>query len=59
MMKNSCKGCDHRKVGCHSICEEYKAYKEEWAKTKEKMDKEHKSYLEYMRYVNSQAGKRR
>ena len=28
-MKCPCKGCDHRKLGCHGNCEQYKAWAEE------------------------------
>lgn len=27
-MRTPCKGCEDRKVGCHSSCEKYKAYRE-------------------------------
>jgi len=27
-MRTPCKGCEGRKVGCHSDCERYKAYRE-------------------------------
>jgi len=30
-MKNSCKDCDKRKVGCHSDCEIYKRMQEKQA----------------------------
>lgn len=26
-MKSSCKGCQERKLGCHSTCETYKAFR--------------------------------
>ena len=28
-MKCPCKGCDHRKLGCHGICKDYQAWKKE------------------------------
>lgn len=34
-MSFSCKGCNDRKVGCHSYCEKYKKEKEEHNKMKE------------------------
>lgn len=27
-MESSCYGCEERKLGCHSTCEKYKAFKE-------------------------------
>jgi len=36
MMKNPCKDCPNRYPGCHSKCERYKAWKQEWDKLKEK-----------------------
>jgi len=36
MMKNPCKDCPNRYPGCHSKCEQYKAWKQEWDKLKEK-----------------------
>lgn len=29
MMKNPCKDCEKRKLGCHGFCQEYQAWKAE------------------------------
>lgn len=29
-MVNPCKGCTERKVGCHSQCDKYITWKEDW-----------------------------
>ena len=36
MMKNPCKDCPDRHLGCHSKCERYKAWKKEREELKEK-----------------------
>lgn len=34
---NPCKGCEERFPACHDVCEKYQAWKQERAKTKEKI----------------------
>ena len=43
-MDNSCYGCTDRKVGCHSKCEKYKAYKEKHDAINAKMA--HERYMD-------------
>ena len=40
-MKTPCNGCDHRLVGCHSLCPEYREWKAEWEKQKASKPKSH------------------
>lgn len=39
-MKCCCRGCEKRYLGCHSMCEEYKAFKETVKTAKKKKAKE-------------------
>lgn len=52
-----CKDCDDRNVGCHSVCEKYKA----WRKAKDKQYKEelakNRCEIEYEHYVKSRQRK--
>lgn len=41
--KNSCKGCQKRKLNCHSTCETYAQYREEIERIK-KIEKDEKAY---------------
>lgn len=40
IIRNSspCHNCEERHKGCHSHCENYKVWKAEWQKKKEKLD---------------------
>lgn len=40
-MTQPCKDCPDRKVGCHSQCEKYKAWRAEYDKLKEKIRQDH------------------
>jgi len=35
----TCKGCEKRKLGCHDICEKYKAEKTRWKNGKAELRK--------------------
>ena len=50
-MMQPCKGCPDRTAtpNCHSRCEKYKIYREEWDKFRESMRQE-EPYKDYMRY---------
>lgn len=39
-MKNACMDCTRRTLGCHSRCEEYKAYREKMDRIREARAKE-------------------
>ncbi len=39
-MKNPCYNCQKRVVGCHSTCDDYKSFREEKDKLKQKIKKE-------------------
>lgn len=39
MEQYSCKGCDKRKPGCHSTCEDYLARSKKWADEREEIRK--------------------
>lgn len=43
-MNCPCKDCDNRNIACHSVCEEYKKYKEDAASLKLKIDKQKEIY---------------
>lgn len=47
MTENSCIGCLERKVGCHSKCEKYKKWKEEYEKVKAQAKKNEKKIYDY------------
>lgn len=50
-MKTPCKDCDRRQIGCHSMCRDYMAWKDDFQKRKENqpeapdMSREKKRYL--------------
>jgi len=44
----SCKGCQKRHLGCHSDCEDYKAYKEEVERINKARRKDD-NYSDYLR----------
>ena len=46
MVKNKCKGCTDRKVGCHSNCESYITYRAECERIIQNRNKD-VSYNEY------------
>ena len=39
-MKCPCKGCDHRKLGCHGFCDEYK----KWRDNRDEICKKRQAY---------------
>ena len=39
-MKNPCYNCQKRAVGCHSSCDDYKSFREEKDKLKQKIKEE-------------------
>jgi hypothetical protein len=48
--KGPCKGCEERKVGCHSECERYKAWLKEYHDEKEWLEgKKHPEIAQYIR----------
>lgn len=51
-MKNPCKNCPEREVGCHSRCEPYKAYKAVWEKLRKKAYRERD--INYARFDGSE-----
>lgn len=57
MVYNPCKGCEDRRVGCHSGCEGYKAYCEE-IKALRAVIRREKEYDAYMKklYVRNRWG---
>lgn len=54
MVKNNCKGCTERKVGCHSNCESYITYNAECERIRQNR---HQNYIyrEYHRACGDKA----
>lgn len=46
-MKSPCKGCDRRKLLCHSVCERYKAFVNENEEVKKKKAAESDTYTSW------------
>ena len=47
MESNTCFGCTNRKVGCHSHCEKYKKWKEEYTRKQELKKSGERYYSDY------------
>ena len=54
-MISPCKDCQDRKVGCHSVCEKYKAFQE----SREVALKNKRAYSDANRYMAESIAKRR
>lgn len=44
MIEVPCKNCESREVGCHSKCEKYLKYREEWQKANKKIREDKKAF---------------
>lgn len=50
----TCRGCKHREIGCHSTCEDYKAYKAEIETKKRQKDEalaQHRQHMSYLKDI--------
>jgi hypothetical protein len=43
-MKNPCKGCLDRRLGCHGVCRSYQDWKKEYTETQEWLRKQNPDY---------------
>lgn len=59
MIRNHCRHCTDRVVGCHSTCEKYKKYKEEMDKIHKEKEKDALLIDQRYRGIFRQTHKRR
>lgn len=52
-MKAPCKGCEQRKLLCHSVCEEYKAFQAETEEARKKRMEINDSYPKWRTEVRN------
>ena len=46
-----CKGCNERRIGCHSVCERYLSQKKKLDKIKSIINKEKQTYYDYKQFI--------
>ena len=51
-MKSPCMNCEERTFYCHSVCEEYKAYRAERDRINDLKHAEKQKYYEYVEELN-------
>lgn len=57
--KGVCFGCEKRHVGCHSECEEYKEWLEDWQKQREYIGTKRREVNERRSYIRDACEKER
>lgn len=53
VVRSPCYGCEDRKVGCHSLCDRYKAYRGVQDSYREKSQDRKRKRIDYLEYTDS------